>query len=104
MFAVWQEGKVDLSHSAVLGELSFFLAPEEHFRNPVVFDPIRQNLWRAEDAHTSGWSGGALTINPFPMIDYPLLITDESLFSNMKKNTLNAEMNHDTFGSAGIRR
>ena len=85
VFAVWQEGKVDLSHSAVLGELSFFLAPEEHFRNPVVFDPIRQNLWRAEDAHTSGWSGGALTINPFPMIDYPQLITDESLFSDMKK-------------------
>ena len=83
IFALWREGKTDISHPEVLGELTLFLFPEEHFQTPVVFDPIRQTLYRSTHAKATSWSCGAMGFNPFPMLDSPLLVTDLSLFQKL---------------------
>lgn len=79
VIACWREGKVDISHSPIVGELTLFIPPTEHFADPVLLDPIRQNVYSLRHAGPSAWSGGGWTVQPFPMTDCPVIITDRSL-------------------------
>lgn len=88
VFAVWQPQHVELNTPPVCGRIQFVTGENVGaFKNPVIIDPVRCEVWDisgllngAEAAKDNGL--GIEEIKPFYALDYPLFITDLSVFNN----------------------
>ena len=59
-------------------ELTFYTDLDFEFNDPVVADPLRQNVYSISKELISRpeWAFGGIVLNPFHFTDYPLFITD----------------------------
>ena len=69
----------------VRGTVFMQMDEDEYFKNPVVIDPIRRNVWLLKDVvkeqtYREGSFFGTLRISNFPVADWPLLVADASIF------------------------
>ena len=82
-FAVWFGGNSDIPHAPRHGYLKLHTDVDNELRDPIVIDPIRKAVY-AVDAKFPIVEEirPALAIPHFPLVDYPLLITDLSVFSD----------------------
>ena len=60
---------------------------EEYFKNPVVIDPIRRNVWLLKDVtqeqtYREGGFSGTQRIRNFTVTDWPLFVADASIFDD----------------------
>ena len=60
---------------------------EEFFKNPVVIDPIRRNVWLLKDfiqeqTYREGGFSGTQRIRNFAVTDWPLFVADASIFDD----------------------
>ena len=85
VFAFWIPEHVDLTATARQGAVFMQMDEDEYFKNPVVIDPIRRNVWLLKDVvkeqtYREGGFFGTLRISNFPVADWPLLVADASIF------------------------
>ncbi len=55
---------------------------EDDFKDPVLIDPIRQQIYRLKDLTVQNWSGFLQAARRLPVADYPLFLTDLSAIDN----------------------
>ena len=87
VFAFWIPEHVELTATTMRGSIYMQMDEEEYFKDPVVLDPVRRNVWLLKDVvevpdfrkHGSNFFG-TLRIRNFPVTDWPLLIADASIF------------------------
>ena len=87
VFAFWIPEHVELSATTMHGSIYMQMDEEEFFKDPVVIDPIRRNVWLLRDAvevTSRQWDlgnfFGTLRIHDFPVPDWPLFVADASIF------------------------
>lgn len=84
VFAMWIPEHVEISAETVRGTIHLLVGDDDTFDNPIVIDPIRRNVWRFKPDYLTiqrdgGNFFGAKKADNFPVIDYPLFITDASI-------------------------
>ena len=87
VFAFWIPEHVDLTAAARRGNIFMQMDEEEYFKNPVVIDPIRRNVWLLkeivqEQTYREGGFSGTQRINNFAVTDWPLFVADASIFDD----------------------
>ena len=89
VFAFWIPEHVELTATTMRGSIYMQTDPEEFFKNPVVIDPIRRNVWLIKDAievpdfrRNGSNFFGTQRIRNFPVTDWPLLLADASIFED----------------------
>lgn len=85
VFALWIPEHVDINARPVEGCVRLTMEEGCILENPVVIDPIRRNVWsitRETTIETFVFLG-AQVFNPFRVVDYPLFITDASIFEEI---------------------
>ena len=87
VFAFWIPEHVDLTAAARQGDIFMLMDEEEYFKNPVVIDPIRRNVWLLKDVvqeqtYREGGFFGTLRIRNFTVTDWPLFVADASIFND----------------------
>lgn len=88
VLAIWRQGHVDLSHTPVTGKLNVFLNKKVDWSHPIVIDPIRRNVYAIKEFDPSNpnlLNTTGLTVKRFPLADYPLFVTDLSIFNDYLK-------------------
>ena len=87
VFAFWIPEHVEITATARQGSIFMQMDEEEYFRDPVVIDPIRRNVWLLKDVvkeQTFAESGffGTQRICNFTVTDTPLFVADASIFDD----------------------
>lgn len=88
VFAVWQPAHVDLPHPVQIGEFCLLHESDDKMENPIVIDPLRRNVYLVEEEYitrTDDPRTYRTRISDFPVGDYPLLVTDLSIFEKYVK-------------------
>lgn len=70
-----------ISAEVLMVEAIVMQRPEDSFTDPVVIDPLRQNIYRIENVEYPAWAKGLMVLQ-LPTVDYPLFITDLSLIKD----------------------
>lgn len=81
MFAAWHPGTVDIHHDPKDCRLNLVIENDGEMSDPIVIDPIRHNVY-AVKADYNPTCQRAVGIGRFPLTDYPLIITDLSIFKD----------------------
>jgi len=76
---------VDISAQPVEGTLNMIADLAVPLREPVAIDPLRGQVWRVDSVHDELYHSviGARAIDQFRVCDYPLFISDASLFAEL---------------------
>lgn len=85
VFCLWLPEHVDISTHFVDGVLRIVTDEDTPLKDPVIIDPIRRNVWQITVKNgPKEYFGffGSLNISPFHVTDYPLFITDASIFND----------------------
>jgi hypothetical protein len=84
VIAYWLNNLTDVDATPYSGEMRIFFSSEDlkNFRHPVVVDPIRKNVFRVNNAVYG--DAGDVTLSPLAVVDYPLFITNESIFDEFE--------------------
>ena len=87
VFAFWIPEHVELTATTMRGSIYLQMDEEEYFRDPVVIDPIRRNVWLLKDVvqeqtYREGGFFGTLRIRNFSVTDWPLFVADASIFDD----------------------
>ena len=80
MFAVWNPSAVDLNHETRMTQLRLVLDDPNEMPDPVIIDPIRRTVCAIDAKFYPQSSRYHLFISPFPLTDYPLIVTDLRIF------------------------
>ena len=78
VFGIYLPEHVEIGIVPTPAELTFYTDLDFEFNDPVVADPLRQNVYSISKELISRpeWSFGGIVLNPFHFTDYPLFITD----------------------------
>ena len=82
LFCAYSPELIDLSVPTIIGELYLHTGEEDKLKQPVVIDPIRRNVYSIKHMTLPQWDPGSCCIRPMPFVDYPLFVTDYSIFKN----------------------
>ena len=96
VYAVWTPENVDINAPVVDGVIQIISAEDEFLKNPVVIDPVRSKVaalpqgqvvdhdyLSMTDVGLSEYLNAQRFLN-VPVMDYPLFITDASIFDEVK--------------------
>ena len=81
--AVWIPGTADISVPPVKGELQMMFGDPAKFKDPVVIDTLRRNVYAISHREYPDWARGAAVIKPFEIPDYPVVIADRAAFPEL---------------------
>lgn len=78
VFGIYLPEHVEIGIVPTPAELTFYTDLDFEFNDPVVADPLRQNVYSISKELISRpeWAFGGIVLNPFHFTDYPLFITD----------------------------
>ena len=78
--ALWTPEHLDINQQPLTGCLSVVTdGLGESFPEPVVIDTVRRTVWDAKALHGRDWIGDD-EFRYFPLLDYPLVVTDLAVF------------------------
>ncbi|MDD5727278.1 MAG: beta-galactosidase [Victivallales bacterium] len=83
VFCVWTPENVDISAPPIDAKLKLVIDVDTPLEQPILIDPIRRNVWAINSQLTESKETGAIHIDNFRVIDYPLFVTDAKIFTEL---------------------
>ena len=83
LFALWRGGNNDIPHSPQYGWVKLYTRAVPEIQDLIAIDPIRRNVYRVNmELPTPQDKRPAILVKNFPVTDYPILLTDLSIFED----------------------
>lgn len=88
LFCLWTPEHVDISAQPVDGVVQVVTDEDAPLKDPIVIDPLRGAVWGVDPAllvkePDGGGFLGAMRLDAFRVVDYPLFLTEASLFEEL---------------------
>ncbi len=80
LYAYWFPANLQKGWEARPIDVALAVRPDAALRNPILVDPLHQRVHRLPDAELAD---GKLTLRSLPLLDYPLLVTDGSVVTDI---------------------